>query len=116
MNLQKKGLRALGGKFKQNKLKKSIACIPDFVNAAFGIPVEASSTCGETPREFCSAAKKNQQTNKRKRNIGDFGSSSYNRLPIATAAASPNNPASTTPSECQLCDRQDFLSTWGFIK
>ena len=39
------------------KLKKSIACIPDFVNAAFGLPVQASSTCGSPPREFCSLKK-----------------------------------------------------------
>ncbi|XP_044736247.1 netrin-B isoform X2 [Chrysoperla carnea] len=29
-------------------------CIPDFVNAAFGIPVEASSTCGQHgPAKYC---------------------------------------------------------------
>ena len=66
-----------------DKLKKSIACIPDFVNAAFGIPVEASSTCGETPREFCTAP--GSSLPKRKRNIGDFGS--FNRLPVLTAAS-----------------------------
>ena len=36
-----------------DKLKKPIACIPDFVNAAFGIPVKATSTCGSPPRPFC---------------------------------------------------------------
>ncbi|XP_038064275.1 netrin-1-like isoform X2 [Patiria miniata] len=28
-------------------------CVPDFVNAAFGVPVEASSTCGTPPSRFC---------------------------------------------------------------
>ena len=37
-------------------LKKSIACIPDFVNAAFGLPVQASSTSGQTPNQFCHGA------------------------------------------------------------
>ena len=35
------------------KLNKPIACIPDFVNAAFGVPVKATSTCGSPPRSFC---------------------------------------------------------------
>ncbi|NP_001158400.1 netrin1 precursor [Saccoglossus kowalevskii] len=28
-------------------------CIPDFVNAAFGIPVKSSSTCGSPPSRYC---------------------------------------------------------------
>ncbi|XP_058127667.1 netrin-B-like [Anopheles ziemanni] len=29
-------------------------CMPDFVNAAFGVPIEASSTCGrDSPARFC---------------------------------------------------------------
>ena len=39
------------------KLKKPIACVPDFVNAAYGLPVLASSTCGEPARQFCSLTK-----------------------------------------------------------
>ena len=31
-------------------------CIPDFVNAAFGRVVDASSTCGATPSRFCKTA------------------------------------------------------------
>lgn len=91
-----------------DKLKKSIACIPDFVNAAFGIPVEASSTCGETPREFCTAPGAKKEP-KRKRNIGDFGS--FNMLPMQDSTA----PA--TPSECQLCDRtqRDFQHPAEFL-
>lgn len=31
-------------------------CIPDFVNAAFGVPVKASSTCGlHSPMQYCEA-------------------------------------------------------------
>ena len=33
------------------KTKKPVACLPDFVNAAYGLPVEASSTCGDPPRQ-----------------------------------------------------------------
>jgi hypothetical protein len=40
-----------------DKLKKPIACVPDFVNAAYGLPVSASSTCGEPARQFCSLTK-----------------------------------------------------------
>ena len=39
------------------KLKKPIACVPDFVNAAYGLPVQASSTCGDPARQFCSLTK-----------------------------------------------------------
>ena len=39
------------------KLKKPIACVPDFVNAAYGLPVVASSTCGDPAKQFCSLTK-----------------------------------------------------------
>ncbi len=39
------------------KLKKPIACVPHFVNAAYGLPVVASSTCGDPARQFCSLTK-----------------------------------------------------------
>ena len=79
-----------------HQLKKSIACIPDFVNAAFGLPVEASSTCGRTPRQFCNAPAPEEQP-KRKRNI-NFGAFP-NRLPAALPAAAPS-----AGGQCQLCD------------
>jgi len=28
-------------------------CVPDFVNAAYGVPIEASSTCGSPPARHC---------------------------------------------------------------
>ena len=31
-----------------------VSCIPDFVNAAYGVKVESTSTCGKTEKEFCS--------------------------------------------------------------
>ena len=36
------------------KEKTPVSCIPDFVNAAYGVKVESTSTCGKTEREFCS--------------------------------------------------------------
>lgn len=36
------------------KAKKPVSCIPDFVNAAFGLKVETTSTCGRHEKqEFC---------------------------------------------------------------
>jgi len=32
---------------------KPRCCLPDFVNAAFGHPVEASSTCGVPASRYC---------------------------------------------------------------
>ena len=31
-------------------------CVPDFVNAAYGIPVTSTSTCGSPPTRHCYAA------------------------------------------------------------
>merc|ERR1719495_2219371 len=28
-------------------------CVPDFVNAAYGVPIKASSTCGSPPSQHC---------------------------------------------------------------
>ena len=73
------------------KLKKSIACIPDFVNAAFGLPVEASSTCGNPPREFCAA--KVPARPKRKRS---YGFEAFDVVPETREL----------DQECQVCDRE----------
>ncbi len=35
------------------KLKKPRSCVPDFVNAAYGTPVAASSTCGSPSKQYC---------------------------------------------------------------
>ena len=45
------------------KGKKPKSCVPDFVNAAFGVRVEATSTCGKVEQEFCStpAGSKNER-------------------------------------------------------
>ena len=51
-------------------------CIPDFVNAAFGREVRASSECGETPMTVCSPT-------------------SSSRLP----------DSGTSSQECQVCDQ-----------
>ncbi|XP_053663585.1 netrin-B-like [Anopheles marshallii] len=37
-----------------NDEDRPLRCMPDFVNAAFGVPIEASSTCGQgKPARFC---------------------------------------------------------------
>ncbi|QQP38948.1 Netrin 1a, partial [Caligus rogercresseyi] len=36
-----------------DKIKRPVSCIPDFVNAAFGLSVDASSTCGSSPTDIC---------------------------------------------------------------
>ncbi len=45
------------------KAKRPKSCVPDFVNAAFGVRVEATSTCGSVEREFCAtpAGSKNER-------------------------------------------------------
>ena len=42
-----------GGK-KSQQQQKPRSCVPEFTNAAYGVRVEATSTCGEVEREFCS--------------------------------------------------------------
>ena len=36
------------------KPQKPRSCVPEFTNAAYGVRVEATSTCGAVEREFCS--------------------------------------------------------------
>merc|ERR1712020_48033 len=59
------------------KTKKPVACLPDFVNAAYGLPVEASSTCGEPPRQFCASStpllSTAQDFNRKKKRTTEFG-------------------------------------------
>ncbi|GAB6027953.1 Netrin-1 [Chamberlinius hualienensis] len=75
-------------------------CIPDFVNAAFGKEVKASSTCGSSKSRYCILT-----------------STSLNGVSVTTPPASdilnldmrdqPNPPASNLPpqkSVCHICD------------
>ena len=40
-------------------------CFPRFINAAFGRPVEASSTCGDPPSRFCLTHKEKDEVSRR---------------------------------------------------
>ncbi|XP_044270129.1 netrin-B-like isoform X2 [Tribolium madens] len=74
-------------------------CIPDFVNAAFGIPVKASSTCGlHSPVQFCEVSE--PEGNSQCYICDD--KSSKNRFP-ASHLTDLNNPNNVT------CWRSDPL-------
>lgn len=72
---------------------KASRCIPDFVNAAYGNPVIASSTCGQNgPDRYCDAtALNNEET---QCHICD-DSNSKRRFP-ASAMTDLNNPSNVT--------------------
>ncbi|CAF1145004.1 unnamed protein product [Adineta steineri] len=40
--------------------KRFQRCIPDFINAAYQKPIYVSSTCGNSPKEFCNLSQLNQ--------------------------------------------------------
>jgi netrin 1 len=40
--------------------KRFQRCIPDFINAAYQKPIYVSSTCGNSPKEFCSLSELNK--------------------------------------------------------
>ena len=65
-----------GGDKKSGKSpsSKPRSCVPDFVNAAFGVRVEATSTCGRVEREFCATkpGSKNEGRKRRRRSSGEF--------------------------------------------
>jgi len=59
-------------------------CIPDFVNAAFGREVKASSECGETPITVCTPT-------------------DVSRNPVTTASSGGQGPQQQ--QSCQVCDQ-----------
>ena len=85
------------------KSKKPIACLPDFVNAAYGLPVEATSTCGDPPRQFCTSAtnplSSAQSLNRKRKRTANFGLPSF--LPTYDTE---NNEV----GDCRICDRNSF--------
>ena len=95
------------------KTKKPTACLPDFVNAAYGLPVEASSTCGDPARQFCTSAKKNPfdvessfsaLPQKRKRTTDKFGFGSS----FLTQTGGGKSESGEELGECRICDRNSF--------
>uniref|UniRef100_A0A8C4Q2E6 Netrin-1 n=1 Tax=Eptatretus burgeri TaxID=7764 RepID=A0A8C4Q2E6_EPTBU len=68
-------------------------CIPDFVNAAFGQAVEASSTCGSPPERVCTPGRSVETTNQSERG--------------ATAEAPGSGSDGTRISTCHICNAGD---------
>lgn len=69
-------------------------CVPDFVNAAFGAPVKASSTCGEKkPSFFCETISGNEL------NFRDVSGSSSSQSPLSLHGS--------VRGSCQTCDAKN---------
>ena len=85
------------------KTKKPVACLPDFVNAAYGLPVEASSTCGDPPRQFCASTEpllsSAQDFNRKKKRTTEFGGPSL----LPTYDKNGNEIG-----ECRVCDLNSY--------
>ena len=86
------------------KSKKPVACLPDFVNAAYGLPVEASSTCGDPPRQFCTSpssllSSTVQDFNRKRKRTTGFGAPSL----LPTYDKEGNDLG-----ECRVCDRNSY--------
>ncbi|XP_053678663.1 netrin-A-like [Anopheles nili] len=65
-------------------------CMPDFVNAAFGVPIEASSTCGHgKPARFCDL-----------KEVSD---------------GSMSSGLSSTESTCDICDETDAAKRYSSV-
>ena len=72
---------------------KAKKCIPDFVNAAYGAPVIASSTCGlEKPERYCELTNINQQ----ERSCSTCDAFNSQKSFPASALTDLNNPSNVT--------------------
>lgn len=87
-------------------------CLPDFVNAAFGVPIEASSTCGQSgPVNVCDKA--TDPNEPPKCSLCDDSNSSY-RFP-ASALSDINNSQNITcwrsePTQISVDDSPDNVT------
>uniref|UniRef100_A0A671SGR9 Netrin-1-like n=1 Tax=Sinocyclocheilus anshuiensis TaxID=1608454 RepID=A0A671SGR9_9TELE len=68
-------------------------CIPDFVNAAFGKEVRASSTCGKTPSRYCVVTEKGDE---RHRNCHTCDASDPKKYHPPAYLTDLNNPHNIT--------------------
>ncbi|XP_016430383.1 netrin-1-like isoform X2 [Sinocyclocheilus rhinocerous] len=68
-------------------------CIPDFVNAAFGKEVRASSTCGKTPSRYCVVTEKEDE---RHRNCHTCDASDPKKYHPPAYLTDLNNPHNIT--------------------
>ncbi|XP_077055077.1 netrin-1a isoform X2 [Siphateles boraxobius] len=68
-------------------------CIPDFVNAAFGKEVRASSTCGKTPSRYCVVTEKGDE---RQRNCHTCEASDPKKYHPPAYLTDLNNPHNLT--------------------
>ncbi|XP_049542871.1 netrin-B-like [Anopheles darlingi] len=78
-------------------------CMPDFVNAAFGVPIEASSVCGhEQPARFCDQ----RATGSGSDLATGIGASSAPSTLIGPGRTGATQEATTTLA-CEICDASE---------
>lgn len=66
-------------------------CVPDFINAAFGRPMESSSTCGTPPSRYCITSQEKGEV-KRKCEVCDASDPTLSHPPhYLTDLSNPNN-------------------------
>ena len=84
------------------KSTKSVACLPDFVNAAYGLPVEASSTCGDPPRKFCASS--SNPLLEPPKSLAEHPK----RLGLRSISINIVEKNNGELGECRVCDRNSF--------
>lgn len=81
-----------------------VKCIPDFVNGAFGKPVEASSTCGTPPSQVCLS---DEEKGKISRKCNFCDASDHTNSHPSTFLTDLNNPSNLTCWQSAPIDPDD---------